>query len=152
MPFLSPEDETYLRDTFQQHMVKDVTISLFTQRVPSLLIPGYEREAQFCAEANEIIEVVAALCEKIHLDVYDYRTDTDKVREYGVQRVPAVLLGMEGRISARFLGVPSGYEFSTLVQDILDLSTDTIDLSADTQDFLQNLEEDLHFQVFVTPT
>ena len=53
---------------------------------------------------------------------------------------------------ARFLGVVAGHEFSTLIQDILDLSTNTIELSDETKEILSGLEEDVHLQVFVTPT
>ena len=52
----------------------------------------------------------------------------------------------------RFLGLPAGYEFSTLVADIVDVSTGNIALSEATQEELRGLEQDLHLQVFVTPT
>ena len=152
MPLLTPEDETFLQENFKQHLDKDVTIVLFTLREASIVIPGFEREARYCAEANEIIEAVAGLSDKIHLEVYDYRQDTDKMKEYDVDRVPAAVLSVDGVASARFVGVPSGFEFSTLVQDIIDLSTGELHLSTDTIEFLQGLEQDLHLRVFVTPS
>ncbi len=54
--------------------------------------------------------------------------------------------------AVRFLGLPAGYEFSTLIADIVDASTGQLALSEATQDELRALDQDLHLQVFVTPT
>ena len=52
----------------------------------------------------------------------------------------------------RFIGLPAGYEFSTLVADLVDVSKGTPALSETTQDELRELDQDLQLQVFVTPT
>ena len=152
MALFSPQEETQLREMFSQQMVNDVTIMLFTQRETRLAVPGLEQQTELCAAANRILEEVAALSDKLHLEVYDYRVDVETLRAHDIERVPAVILGTDGARPARFLGVVSGYEFATLVQDIVDLSTGNIELSEQSQARLQGLQEDLHIQVFVTPT
>lgn len=152
MPLLSPQDQTQLRELFQERMVNDVTIHLFTQRETRIAVPGYEQVAQRCSEANQIMEEISALSDKIHLEVYDFRQDTEKLKEHGVERVPTAVLGSNGALPARFIGVPGGYEFSTLIQDIVDLSASTVELSEETQQVLAGLTQDVHIQVFVTPT
>ncbi len=52
----------------------------------------------------------------------------------------------------RFFGIPAGYALSTLVEDLLDLSTGTTNLSEQTRTALLDVKQDLHVQVFVTPT
>ena len=152
MPLLSPQDETYLRNAFQEQLVNDVTIALFSQRETRLTVPGQERNLEAFTQANEIMQELSALSDKIHLEVYDHRSDTEKMREYGIQRVPAAVVGTDGLRPARFFGVIAGYEFSTLIQDIIDLSKGEIDLSEETQGVLRGLKDDVHIQVFVTPT
>ena len=152
MPVLSPQDETYLRQTFETELVNDVTITLFTQPTTRLTIPGQERNTEAFESANQIMEELAALSDKIHLEVYDHRSDKAKLEEYGIQRVPAVVVGTDGLRPARFFGVIAGYEFSTLIQDIIDLSKGDIQLSEETQQVLRDLQDDVHIQVFVTPT
>ena len=152
MPLLSPQDETYLRNTFQEQLVNDVTISLFTQPTSILTIPGQQETQKAFTEANQIIEELAALSEKIHLDVYDHRSDTAKMQEFGIKRVPATVVGSGSLRPARFFGVIAGYEFSTLIQSVIDLSQGEIDLNDETQQVLRDLEDDVHIQVFVTPT
>ena len=152
MALLSEKDVAFLRDTFERQMVRDVTIALFTQRETRIAISGSDHLLQSCAQANQIMEEVAALSDKIHLEVYDHRLDVDKLREHSIDRLPAMILGADGDRPARFFGVVAGYEFSTLIQDVLDLSTDTIELTDETKETLSELTEDVHIQVFVTPT
>ena len=52
----------------------------------------------------------------------------------------------------RYFGIPSGYEFATLVEDVIDASTGEHGLSRETAAWLSDLDRDLHIQVFVTPT
>jgi len=52
----------------------------------------------------------------------------------------------------RFYGLPSGYEFTSLVEDIVDVSRGETSLSAESQAILAQIGEPLHLQVFVTPT
>jgi hypothetical protein len=55
-----------------------------------------------------------------------------------------------GRV--RFFGMPSGYEFSSLIDDVVDVSRGRTRLSEATREALAALATPLHFQVFVTPT
>ena len=74
---------------------------------------------------------------------------------YGLveESLPSILLeGPEGLSRARFTGAPAGHEFGVLIQDIVDLSQGTIQLSDATKQYLESLTEDVHLQVFTTPT
>ncbi|MBI4928736.1 MAG: thioredoxin family protein, partial [Anaerolineae bacterium] len=52
----------------------------------------------------------------------------------------------------RFKGIPSGHEFTSLVNTLLIVSRRESGLSADTRQFLKELTQPIHLQVFVTPT
>ena len=74
---------------------------------------------------------------------------------YGLSEevLPSILLeGPDGLSRARFTGAPAGHEFGVLIQDIIDLSQGQITLSAATKSYLESLTEDVHLQVFTTPT
>ena len=49
-------------------------------------------------------------------------------------------------------GLPSGYEFGSLIDAILDVSSGDSGLSAPTREALAALERPVHVQVFSTPT
>jgi alkyl hydroperoxide reductase subunit AhpF len=52
----------------------------------------------------------------------------------------------------RFFGLPAGYEFAALLDDIVDVSRGRTQLSAATREAVAALPGPLHLQVFVTPT
>ena len=123
-------------------MVNPVKLVNFTQAL----------ECHFCAETRQLVEEVAALSGKIELEVYNFAIDKEKAEEYGVDKIPAIVIMSEKDYGVRFYGIPSGYEFSSLVEDIIDVSRGEVELLPATKEALAEITEPLHFQVFVTPT
>ena len=70
----------------------------------------------------------------------------------GVTRIPAYIMQGKNKGKVRFFGLPAGYEFSTLLQSIIDVSTGETQLSQKTKDSLNKVDQNLQVQVFVTPT
>jgi glutaredoxin-like protein len=52
----------------------------------------------------------------------------------------------------RFYGIPSGYEFTSLLESIRIAAAGQPDLGEETVEFLSSLSAPVHMQVFVTPT
>jgi len=150
MPILSPADQEYLRQVFVERLRDPITIQLFTQRVTQISIPGYE--CATCRETNQLLEEVAALSEKITLEMYDLLQEGAKGREAGVEEIPAIILKGHNKGTLRFIGVPAGYEFATLIEDIIDVSRGTTELSPLSRETLAKLAQPVHIKVFVTPT
>lgn len=150
MPYIPDEDQQFLREQFSEHMEQQVTVLLFTKKPSVLFIPGTPDTSQL-QQTQELLEEVASLSDKLAIEVYDYVNDGEITRQHKVDKIPAVLLQSDGT-ALRFFGTPAGYEFSTLIQDIFDLSTGNIELAEETQEYLRNLDHDIHIQVFVTPT
>ncbi len=125
---------------------KPVKLVVFTQ----------EMECQYCTETRELIEEIAGLSDKLSVDIYDFVEDEAVVAQYGIDKIPAVAIVADGDdakdYGIRLYGIPSGYEFSTLIEDLLMVSSRESGLSADTKALLAELSDDLHLQVFVTPT
>lgn len=114
---------------------------------------------QYCAETRELVEGVAAISDQLDAVVYDFDQDKDQVEAYQIDKVPAVAVIADGPDDAsakdygiRFYGIPSGYEFSTLIADIVMVSRRASGLSDKTRDQLAGMTAPLHLQVFVTPT
>lgn len=147
---ISEQDQQTIRNLFEEHLSEDVKITYFTQKESPLILPGHECE--YCKETRELLQEVTGLSEKLDLEVKDFVADKDAAAEMGIERIPAFTLEGQSRGRVRFFGVPSGYEFSAVLQDIMDVSTGEPGLSEDTLAQLEELEEDLHIQVFTTPT
>ena len=150
MASLSQEDQQFLRDHFGKTLQNDVTLAFFTQHDSKLTVPG--QQCRFCKETGELLEEVAGLNEHIKVQTYDFVRDEEAAAKYGVDKIPAVVvLGPESG-GMKFYGIPSGYEFSTLIEDIVSAASQQSGLSAQTKEELKKVTEDTHIQVFVTPT
>lgn len=147
MTLISKQDAEFLKTEFEKELVHPVKIVMFTQTL----------ECQYCAETRQIAEEIAALSDKIELVVYNFVSDKDMADHYGIDKIPAIaILGTrddaEIDYGIRFFGIPSGYEFTSIIEDIVDVSKGESGLSAKTKKALAELTQPVHFQVFVTPT
>ena len=150
MAIIGERDAAFVREQFQQRLTDDVTIDFFTQHQSVLTVPG--QECAYCAETGQILEELAALTPKLHVVTHDLLAERELAERLGVDKVPALVFRGKNKGAVRYFGIPSGYEFATLVEDIIDVSTGEHGLSQATVDWLSALEQDLHLQVFVTPT
>ena len=125
-----------------ENMVEPVKIVLFTQ----------ELECQYCRETRELLEEVTSLSDKLSLEVYNFVTDEEKAKEFKVDKVPATIIMGEKDYGIRYYGIPSGYEFASLLHDILMVSKRDSGLSDDSKKKLSELKDPVHLQVFVTPS
>lgn len=150
MSLISPKDQQMLRELFAQRLQQDITLTYFTQHDSVLSVPG--QECAYCRETRELLEDLQALSDKVHLEVKDFVRDEAEAQQLGVTRIPAIVLSGQNKGKVRFFGVPAGYEFSTLVEDMLTVSSGAPELMDSTKQRLDTLQQDLHIQVFVTPT
>lgn len=135
---------------------QDVVRSRFENLTGRVKLVMFETalDCPYCPQTKELISEVAALSPRLEVEVHNFRTDEELAKRYGVTQVPAVVLLDEvGKdYGIRFYGIPSGYEFSTLLDDIDMVSTGKTSFSQKALDALQALTQSVHLQVFVTPT
>jgi len=143
MGLIPEEHKAHLKEELQEGMKDPVRIVLFTQEV----------ECQFCREARELVQEVSSLVpDKISVEIYDFVKDSEKAKEYGVDKVPAIALVGKKDYGIRYYGIPYGYEFNTFIDNIINVSKGSTNLSEDTKKKLQSIEKPVHIQVFVTLT
>ena len=82
----------------------------------------------------------------------DFYSQSQTARESGVERIPAIVVTRGENTGVKYYGMPSGYEFVTIIESAIELSKPRTSLSADTRKKLKLVDEDVHIQVFVTPT
>jgi glutaredoxin-like protein len=127
---------------FMADVADPVKLVMFTQ----------EFECQFCAETRQLIEEVAELSDQITAEIHDFVKDSEKAAELGIDKIPAVaVIGAED-YGVRFYGIPSGYEFTSLLHAIKAVAAGKTELSEEALQTLSELTQPVHLQVFVTPT
>ncbi|MGQ9530767.1 MAG: protein disulfide oxidoreductase [Candidatus Bathycorpusculaceae bacterium] len=142
MSLIPEEHKGHIKAELEEKMENPVKIIMFTQEV----------ECQFCAQTRQLINELVALSDKIKVEVYDFLANADKAKEYGVDKVPALILMGEKDYGVRFYGMPYGYEFQTLIEGIINVSRGRTDLSEETKRRLREIKTPVHIQVFVTLT
>jgi len=141
MALLNDKLKQEIKEVFKD-LKADVTIKYFTQ----------EMECHFCKETHELYQELKSLSDKIRLEVYDFIRDEEQKKRFAIDKIPGAVIMADKDFGIRFFGIPSGYEFSSLIEAVKMVSTGETRLTDATRDFLRQLDKDVHLQVFVTPT
>lgn len=123
-------------------MIKPVTLRLYTQTF----------ECGYCKETHQLLDDLLTANDKLRLEVKQFETDRTDAQLDRIDKIPAIAVIGEKDYGIRFFGIPAGYEFSSLLNAILMVSTGIVKLTDESKAFLATLEKPVHLQVFVTPT
>ena len=147
MGLLSPSDVKYLEDLFQTALENDVKILVFKT--------DDKTRCEYCDITVDVLEEVAQIDDRIKVMVYDFDDDEEIRKRYGVELVPAIVfLTADGEDKGvRYFGIPSGHEFSTVIQNIISFSKGAQpSLSSESIEKISKIDSPTEILVFVTPT
>ncbi|OGD44480.1 hypothetical protein A3K79_04365 [Candidatus Bathyarchaeota archaeon RBG_13_46_16b] len=136
------EHREQIKNQLAEALVNPVRLIMFTQ----------ELECQFCAQTKQLITELAGLNDKILAEVRDFVADADLAKQYGVDKIPAIVILGQKDYGVKIYGLPYGYEFQTLVSALAAVSQGKTDLSEETKAKLHAISTPVHIQVFVTLT
>jgi len=136
------EKKELLKNDFKEKLEKPVKILMFTQEI----------ECRFCSDTRQLVQELAALNDKITVEVYDFVADADKAKEYRIDKIPALAIISEKDYGVRIYGIPYGYELQTLIEAVINVSRGRTDLSDKTKAILAEVKAPVHIQVFVSLT
>ncbi len=142
MAFLSARDEADVKKQFER-LTGPVQLVVFSQE----LIAG-----DLCRQNEQLVREVAALDDRLSVEVLNPTIDRERSQTYGVEQVPAIAVVGARDYGIRFWGIPSGYEFGNLIDSIVLASTGEPGLAAETRTALAALTQDVDIKVFSTPT
>ena len=150
MPILKEREREQVQKQFEA-LGNPVKLVMFTQKI----------ECEYCEETRMMVEELAALSDKVTTEIYNFITDKDVAEKYEVDKIPAIaILGVDRAGSSpgekdygiRYYGIPAGYEFSALIEDIKAVSSGQSGLTEEARAALAQIDEPVHMQVFTTPT
>lgn len=142
MSILSARDQEAVRKEFER-IQGPVKLVVFSQE----LVAG-----DLCRQNEQLVREVAELDDRITVEVLNPAIDRERSAAYGVDQVPAIVVEGARDYGIRFLGIPSGYEFSNLIDSIIVASSGEPSLAEATRTALAGLTRDVHIKVFSTPT
>ena len=143
MPFIIGEDAKQVKEILSK-LANKVKLVYFTQ----------ELECQYCRETHQLMQELIELGDgKIELETYNFITDKDQVEKYKIDKIPATVVSSGDKdFGIRYYGIPSGYEFSSLLEDIQQVANGEPSVSEETRKQIEKITQPLRLQVFVTPT
>ena len=148
MGLLSPQDVEYLKDLFSKEMEDEVRILLFKSDDKS--------RCEYCDITEEVLKEVAEIDNRIKVEVYDVDDDEAVAEKFNIKgRVPAIVFLTKDGVDkgVRYFGIPSGHEFSTVIQNIISFSKGANpDLSEASKNKISQIDRPVEILVFVTPT
>lgn len=145
-----------LLDERTRQQVKEVLQSL-NKDVAIIFFGSQSQNCTYCGDTKQLVTEVASLSEKIHLEIYELEKHPEESKKYHVDTVPCVIVASydQGKIvdhGVRYLGIPAGHEFTSLIRSVLMVSSGDSGLQPATREFLAGLKSPMTLQVFVTPT
>lgn len=141
----------YLDDQIKTELKKQ--LSVLTKNVKMIFFTQ-ELECQYCSETKAILTELSEVSDKLTLEVKNFVVDKTDAEKFGVDKIPATVLLDESDkgYGIIFYGIPSGYEFASLLEDIKMLGTGKTGFSEEFESQVKNINDEVHMQVFVTPT
>jgi len=145
MSLFNEQDVKAIREMLAASLKRPVQLVLFIS----------DQNCAYCEPTRELLEALSMLHDSLSLTVYDLQIDAERAAALGVDKAPGIVVlgGAEGHdYGIRFYGIPSGYEFASLLEAIRIVGSDEVELQTATRQFLEGLTAPLHLQVFVTPS
>lgn len=154
MPLLQEKDRIIVREKFEKELKDEVTILLFKKVGAGIWTPNEDEDlvCKYCKETEELYKEVSELSPLLKLESYDIEKDKEEAKKYKVERIPTAIIKGHNKGLIRFVGIPAGYEFATLLEDLIDASRGEVDLKQKNRKEVEAVKQPLHIQVFVTPT
>jgi len=147
---LREADRTAVRKHFED-LAGPVSATLYSQQESSLVVPG-RTPCRTCPTAEALLREVGELSDRLTVEVRDVDEAAEAARDAGITRLPAIELTGVAKGRVRFLGLPDGHEFGSLIAAATWVSGAPLTLSEDATQQLSELRRPLHVKVFTTPT
>ena len=143
---LNDEIRTQVREVFSE-LEEPIHVLFF----------GKDEECDYCSDTQQLLEEVTNLSDKIELSIFNLEADEAVAKQYKIDKVPGfVIAGKNGDqildYGIRYAGIPSGHEFSSLINSFLLVSGRDSKLGDDIRKMLKDLDKPVNMYVFVTPT
>ncbi len=153
--------QTLLRERDRQEISSLFAKTLEKSSTDLLLLiftPKASENCEYCDTIKQLYSELSALSKgKLITKSVALEEEKELAEKYKIRRAPATVLTIRNSQSpepaVKFYGLTSGYEFSALLEDIIDLANHRPSkLSPETIEKMKKLSSKVHIQVFVTPT
>ncbi len=138
----------------QEEQIKEIKEILSNLINPvEVLFFGQKLNCEFCTDTESLLRQLCSLDSRITFRSYNFLNDTDMVKRHYITEVPATVIKSPKKdYGIVYYGVPSGYEFSTLLETMIFISREENSLNPQTIEMLKYVKTPVIIKIFVTPT
>jgi glutaredoxin-like protein len=105
-----------------------------------------------CTPTRQVLEQLADLSPNLTVERLNLVLEQERAAQYGVDRVPAIVVSSPRRERIRFYGAPLGHELISLLDAIRMTSSGDSGLTEQSRAQLAAVNDPVRIQVFFTPT
>jgi len=107
----------------------------------------------FCKETKELLTEVSHESNNIELVSYNLADNKKEAEDLKIDKAPGIaIMGKERDYGVRIYGIPSGYEFSSLLEIIKAVSNKEAGIDNEVPDKLKTINKPVNLKVFVSPS
>jgi len=154
MGIFKEEDRQEIAKILKEKIKADVHVDLFIKKGSKIIIPGKDpSECPACEAIVEMFQELEEIDSRLTHTVHDMADNEKKAAEMGVDHVPAIVFNGKKEGQLIFYGIPSGYEFASLLETLGAVSAEDAPLfSPEMKEYLKGIASPVNFKVFVTPS
>lgn len=153
------ESRKILHEKFKNEMKRNVVIYFFTSRekeIPLEKLLSHEHEeredlCRFCDFTRKFLKELEEISMG-KITVKEFEVDSEKGREFKVERVPTLFIDPENGYKIKYVGSPIGEETWAFIDTIILVSKEKSSLSNITKEMIKNMDKKANIKVFITPS
>jgi len=116
MGIFKDEDRQEVAKILKDKIKTDVHVDLFVKKDTRIIIPGKDpSECPTCETLVDMFKELEEIDPRMTHTVHDMDVEKMKAEEMGVGQVPAIVFNGKKEGQLIFYGIPSGYEFASLI-------------------------------------
>lgn len=117
-----------------------------------VLFFGKNINCTYCEDTENLLRQITNLDDRIKFQSYNFLTDSNIAKKFLIFEVPATVIKSDKKdYGIVYYGIPSGYEFSTILNAMVMVSQQEDQLSARSMEALKHVVTPVIIKVFVTP-
>ena len=140
-------------------LIQQIKLLFDTQLIyPVELLYFYEKDqCNTCDEMKQLLDEITSISQKLSLSIYEIHENPQLAHIYNVRITPGMVITGRDQDELldngiRFTGIPSGYEFSSLIHANELVSKRDSGIKPEIRNELKGLHVPVRLQVLVTPT
>jgi glutaredoxin-like protein len=139
-----------MAELFNDDILKQLKDALKEIENPMEIVTFVESGKPLCDETVSMMKQLSELNDKLSFTEYDLDKDTEKAKEFGIDKAPGTTFVLNGvGNGVKFYGLPGGHEINSLIFALIESSNNKTTLGEDIENAIKAIDKKVNIKVFV---